>query len=316
MSDPGAHIDILRLMVIEGQYDPMEEANHTSIMHSLEGSPLLYRWLLDQDEFLIDFEQSVVKWDTFAGALLVKPNSNSSSRLEAVIAHGSDLRDPGGSGLFGDGLSLAHRATWFLFEVADNVDPRMRTKVLWDAGADFHTPKSRNRFGTTLDALFQSFLYNRLFHCRRKDERCKFNRKVIPAPTLMPVEEFIEYDRVEEIKFRSRIPKSLWFTWYAGIELSVLEVAQRWLDAWMEILHEAGIDIAEYGRREHQLHPDCLLHNSRGQARIYFEYGEHVDGCRIHATEIWMYDHYGVKPKKTMAAESSTMPCSWDFDDA
>lgn len=57
-------------------------------------------------------------------------------------------------------------------------------------------------------------------------------------------------------------------------------------------------------------HPEGLVDNHYGEARVYFEYGSHVDGCRIHVTEIKTHD----PAWKDDDAEPSTMPGSWDFD--
>ena len=305
-------------MVNEGQYDPMEQANGNSVMHSFGGSPTVYRWLLDQEEFIIDFEQwRPFEGQTIAAALIGSQHLNSSSCLEAVIARGSDVTDPGGSGMLGE-LWLPYRAVWSLRHVADVVDFPKRVKVLWNAGADFHTPRPYNFFGTTLDFLFfVSFLTMGDVHIEDKIER-----EFTPAPPLMSAEDVFEYDRLQDIphiKDRPRTPKSLWHTWWhkwhPGVELSILEVIQRHLDAWMEVLLEAGLDIAEYGRREEQLHPEGLLYNEWGEARVYFEYGEDVGGCRIHVTEIWALDPYNHHGKAATSAKTVKMPCSWDFDD-
>ena len=264
---------------------------------------------------MIDFEQPIpLALQTIAAALINSPHLNSSSCLEAVIAHGSDVTDPGGSGWLDDYISLPYRAIWSLLYVADVVDFPKRIKVLWDAGADFHTPRPQNRVGTTLDFLFYvSLIEDRAVHIENKVERGS-----IPPPPLMSEENIVGYDRLQDIsdiKDRPRIPKSQWRTWFPGVELSILEVAQRYLDAWIEVLLEAGLDIEEYGRREEQLHPEGLLHVNIGEARVYFEYGEHVGGCRIHVTEIWQFDPFNEYGKAATCAEDETMPGSWDFED-
>ena len=309
-------------MVKEGQYDPMEQASYTSVMHSFGGSLTAYRWLLDQEEFIIDFAQPRL-WDlqTIAAALIGSQHLESSSLLEAVIARRSDVTGPGGFRFFiGDDFRLPHMAVWDLARagMADVVDFPKRVKVLWDAGADFHTPRLHNRFGTTLDFLFEaSLVVDRAIHIEHKVER-----ELIPTPPLMSAEDVFEYDRLQDmahIKDRPRTPKSLWHKWWTirhpGVQLSILEVAQRHLDAWMEVLLEAGLNIAEYGRREKQLHPEGLLQNIYGEARVYFEYGEHVGGCRIHVTEIWAFDPFNHYGKAATSAETAKMPCSWNFDD-
>ena len=264
---------------------------------------------------MIDFEEPIpLALQTIAAALIESPHLNSSSHLEAVIAHGSDLTDPGGSDWLGENLWLPHRAVLSLFNVADVVDFPKRVKVLWDAGADFHAPQLHNYFGTTLDFLFLvSFISDRAVHIEHSVER-----ESIPAPPLMSAVDVVAYDRLQDIsdiKDRPRISKSQWHTWYLGHELSILEVTQRHLDAWMEVLLEAGLDIVEYGRREEQLHPEGLLYNIFGEARVYFEYGENVGGCRIHVTEIWVCGRFDRYQKAATCAETAKMPCSWDFDD-
>ena len=327
VSSPEAHIDILRLMVKEGGYDPMEQASDTSVMHSFSGSPRVYRWLLDQEEFIIDYEQlSSKKYDTIAAALIGSRELHSSSCLEAVITRQINVTEPGDSRWVGNELWLPHRAVLSLAleGIADIVDFPKRVKVLWDAGADLHTPRLHNIFGTTLDFLFEaSFICREDVHLEHKVEQ-----EPIPVPPLMSAEDVMEYDRLQDIahiKDRPRTPKSLWHKWWHDrcpgvercpmIELSTLEVVQRHLDAWMEVLLEAGLDIAEYGRREEQLHPEGLLDSDYAKARLYFEYGEHVGGCRIHVTEIWVFGPFNDCGTAATDAETAKMPCSWDFDD-
>ena len=309
ISHPAAYLDTLRTMIHEGQYDPMEEANRTTLMHSYWGTPTGYRWLLDQEDFLIDFEQKATTRGCSIAAALVsgREGLQISSCLEAVIAHGSELNDIAERESTGRHVSLAHGAVCDLPSMVEIDDFPKRIKILWDAGTDF---------GSSLDYLFSTCIQDRY-------EKFEVKRESIPAPPLMSdvfidydqfEDKFIDYDRFEDtsaIEFRPRIPKSLWRTWYPGNDLRILEVAQRHLDAWMEVLLEAGIDIAEYGRREDRLHPEGSLGNRYGEARVYFEYGGHVDGCRIHVTEILTYD----VAWKDDNAEPSTMPGSWGFDD-
>ena len=319
LSDPAAHLDILRILVHEGQYDPMEAAdgNGHSVMHSFEGSPTVYRWLLQQEEFLIDFEQECFNAWNIPVALIYSHNSNSSSCLEALVADGS-------LDSFDDRYSLSPWTVVCLFDMADVVDYPKRVKVLWDAGVDFHASQVNNEYGTTLNVLFWDVGYQRSLYDDStgiKPQKCEMERESIPAPPLEPEGDIIEYDRLEDkstIKDRPRTSKSLWHTWFPGQDLSILEVAQRYLDAWMEILLEAGIDIEKYGRREDELHPKGffigdLSDRNHTQARVIFEYGDHVDGCRIHVTEIWLCDRDG---ERATSVETSTMPGSWDFDDA
>ena len=309
-------------MVKEGQYDPMESASYTSVMHSFGGSLTAYQWLLDQEEFIIDFEQPR-PWDsqTIAGALIGSQNLDSSSFLKAVMAHESGVTDLGEIRFLAEeDLWLPHMAVWDLARagMADVVDFPSRVKVLWDAGFDFHTSRLHNRFGTTLDFLFSiSFIITIDVPLGHKVER-----EYIPVPPLMSAEDVLEYDRLQDIphvKDRPRTPKSLWHTWWPkrhpGVELSMLEVAQRHLDAWMEVLLEAGLDIAEYGQREERLHPEGLFYDRFGVARVHFEYGEHVGGCRVHVTEIWAFDPDKDYGTAATCAEPAKMPCSWDFED-
>lgn len=246
ISNPAAHVDILRIMINEGQYDPMEDADNTSVMHSFDGSPAVYRWLLGQEDFLIDFEQTAFDGRTIAGALIAENQAmQASSCLEALIAHGSDLNDLVGRKLTGCNVLLANSAVFDLRLVAEIDDFPKRIKVLWDAGADF---------AMTLYCLF--------FACAKDRYGIpELKRESFPAPPMMSAERVIGYDRLEDtstIKNRPRTPKSLWRTWYPGNDLSVMEVFQRYLDAWMEVLLEAGIDIAEYGWGEDQLHGSLL----------------------------------------------------------
>ena len=331
-SNPAAHLDTLRIMITEGQYDPMEEAYWTTVMHSFNGSPTVYRWLLDQEEFLINFEQIINGAWTIAAALVSSRQSNASEFLEAVIARGIDLDDPAGCPFLGPGFTLIHRAIGCLKDLADNLDFPKRIKVLWDAGADFHTPQIDNYFGTTLDFLIG--FATRWVGCNDTDYKSS-GVEPISTPSLASAEVVIEYDQLVDtsaIKSRSRVPKSLWRSWYPGNGLSILEIVQRHLDAWMEVLLEARLDLVDYGRREDRLHPEGLVNTKVYEfcieARVYFEYGDHVSGCRIHVTEIWKYeidtsdsytydsDMTDSNEEEVTSAKISTMPCSWDFDDA
>lgn len=241
-----------------------------------------------------------------------------SSYLEAAIAHRSNFRSRGRVHPFDDHHLLPYWTVFSLSVTVAVVDFPKRVKVLWDAGADFHKLRIHDSFGSTLDFLFTVVEGYRCGgkYAKINHQRCETDQTSIPSPPLWSSTDIIEYDRLEDtsaVEYRLRTSKSLWHTWYPGYDLSLLEVAQRWLDAWMEILVEAGLDIAEYGRREDELHPNGLFHNKYGEARISFEYGEHVSGCRVHVTEIWLYD-----PTRTRAtsAKASEMPGSWDFDDA
>lgn len=305
-------------MVNGGQYDPMEEVCHMSVMHWFNGSPAVYRWLLDQEEFLIDLEPRAFDTFSITTALILSTSSNSSSFLEAAIAHQSNFRYPGRLDSPDYGYWLAQLAISSLTHMAGDVDFPKRVKVLWDAGADFHTPGIHDSFGTKLDFLFcivgrRRYVGN---YAEINYQRCEIEQTSIPSPPLSSTTDVIEYDRLEDIsaiEYRPRTSKSLWRTWYPGKDLSLLEVAQRRLDAWMEVLLEAGLDIAKYGRREDELHPIGLFRFQHVGARVYFEYGEHVRGCRIHVTEIWLCDD---TVKKGSNAKASTMPGSWECDDA
>ena len=307
-------------MIHEGQYDPMEVSNTTSVMHAFVGSPTVYRWLLDQDEFLIDFAPSQYSPSNITAGLIVSVHPSASECLEAVIARCRTLGCLEENWFFWTKLSLAHTAVYAMVLQAGNIDLPNRIKVLWDAGADFHRSWNSEVLGTTLDFLVSVPKFYRSScrtgSCRTGNNECGVERQSIPAPPIKTTKDVFEYDRLaatSNIKYRFRTSRSLWYTWYPGDELSILEVVQRCLDAWMELLLEAGIDIVDYGRREDLLHPDGLLYCGFGQARVLFEYGDHVNGCRIHVTEIWVYDMY---KEKSPPAKTSTMPGSWEFDDA
>lgn len=318
---PEAHLDLLRIMVNEGQYDPMEKGNHhiPSFMHKFIGSPTVYRWLLDQEEFVVDFEQKAYDEWTIPAALLWEKGSNASRCLELVFANRSDPNNFNGSqsNHIDADRDLPHRAALVLRDLADNVDFPNRVKVLWDAGFDFLS-LSNSAHGTTLECLFTGAMHD--LYETTKHNRYRVERQSIPPPPLRSMEDVIEYDRLENnsnIKSRSRTSKSLWRTWYPGNELSILEKVQRHLDSWMEVLLEAGLDLVDYGRREDELHPEGLFSTSYGEARAYFEYGDHVSGCRIHVTEIWTYSpDFEEEATPATPAEPSTIPGGWNCENA
>lgn len=299
-------------MINEGQYDPMEEANSTSVMHQFRGSSTVYRWLLSQDVFMIDLKQKQYGRENVAVALSGSFESNASKHLEAVIAYGSGLNDLVAPYSLGD---VVLELVLHLQNIAGNVDLPNRVKVLWDAGADFHTLDHPYLNKTALEGLCWANACTVLSAGRTEYNKYGVDRQWIPSPSLMSTEDVVEYDRLEDtsdIKYRPRTSRLLWRTCYHGKDLSILEVAQRYLDAWLEVLLEAGLDIVAYGRREEELHPRGIICHPWGEWRLFFEYGDHVNGCRIHVTEIWVADP---NKAKAVSAETSTMPCSWDFRD-
>jgi hypothetical protein len=84
---PETHLDTLRVMIQDGQYDPMEHNGSTTAMHSCEGPSASYQWLFDQDESCIDFEDALtVGYNTIAAAQIISDESNTSEDLSAVLA--------------------------------------------------------------------------------------------------------------------------------------------------------------------------------------------------------------------------------------
>ena len=333
-SNPAAHIDILRLMIQEGQYDPMEDGIYGSVMHDFNGLFTVFKWLLDQEEFCIDLNQSHPIMGNIARSLMRSGEMDSSKCLEAVICRGDDSC----GWLLDDGISLAHVAAYCTTFLINNPDFPRRIKALRDASFDFHTRKTNSPSGTPFDALLVNALCQVLQAKSSYDRECNKPReesKSLPKPPTGSTRRVVDYDILDpdmNIKCRPRISKALWqtwntkgnLTWVAVSGLSLLEISQRYLDAWMEVLLEAGLDIAEYGRREDQLHPEGIIDNCYGEGRVVFEYGSHVNGCRIHVTEIWLYDpdddeetdeeEWSDDEEATTPAEPSKMPCSWDYD--
>ena len=284
-------------MIHEGQYDPMEDSIHGSVMHNFGGSSTVYKWLLDQEEFYIDFGQTSQSGATIASGLIYSTEMNFYTCLEAVIARGSDV-------VLGGDSWLAHHAAAYTPSCADNTDYPKRIKVLWDAGVDFHA-FSRKYMGTPFGCVLD-FALLRTFVAKTKYNICSVVRKPVPKPPTGSTRNTVDYDILDptlNIRCRPRVSKAVWQTWTTNgkpslealSELSILEIAQRHLDAWMEVLLEAGLDIASYGRREEVLHPGGVFVGRKGWAevRVVFEYGSHVNGCRIHATEAWLFRPQG-----------------------
>lgn len=326
-------------MINEGEYDPMEDGKYGSIMHNFVGSATVYQWLLDQEKFFIDFYQRHAIRGTVASSLLISSGTDASKCLEAVLRRGSDVNDYGGW-KSDNPVSLAHVAVCPFSDFADNVDFPKRIKVLLDAGLDFVPRKTDSALGTALEWLLPiSLLKKSEGNPDWKIENNKYREepKYIPKPATRSTRRVVYYDTLDpnlNLKYRPRISKALWQTWNTEgtptwdvvSGLSLVELAQRYFDAWMEVLLEAGLDIAGYGRREDLLHPEGVFHQSFfGEARVVFEYGSHVNGCRIHVTEIWLYDpdddeetdeeEGSGDEEETTPAETSKMPCSWDSDD-
>lgn len=93
----------------------------------------------------------------------------------------------------------------------------------------------------------------------------------------------------------------------------MLEVMQRFLDAWMRVLWEAGLNLEEYRVEEERLNTEGLFYHPIAEGRLVFEYGEHVNGWRIHVVELWSGDWYSNEEFSTTG--SAPMPCILDFDD-
>ena len=317
MSNPVAHINILRLMVREGQYDPMEDGKPGSVMHNFGVSSIVYQWLLDQEEFFIDFQQEDQNAETISMGLLYSNKLGFSNCLKAVLTRENDGNVEGAT-------MLAHHAAWSIPSHADNREYPKRIKVLWDAGVDFHALKLGS---TPLAVVLVSALF-RILGAKKKYNICGVVRKPVPKPSTRSTRRVIDYDILDptlNIKCRPRISKALRRTWSdrslptrdAISGLSLLEVTQRYLDAWMEVLLEAGLDIADYGRREERLHPGGISvgSNAWAEARVIFEYGSHVNGCRIHVIEIWVFEpEDDDRKEEAESAEPLAMPCSWDSD--
>ena len=108
----------------------------------------------------------------------------------------------------------------------------------------------------------------------------------------------------------SRLPRWLTMKLDSEDDLAVLRVMQRCLDAGMQLLREAGFDLEAYGKEQELQHPDGLFFNhSRGRARTNLEYGEHVNGCKIHLVEIGDDDQQ-LAPDFTLTSPK-VMPGSW-----
>ena len=319
MSNPAAHIDILRIMTHEGQYDPMEEASQITVMHEFEGSSMAYRWLLDQEDFFIDFFHTCgFTWGHLIIRLLNSNVFETSTYLESVLCRGNLVH------VAGD-LRLADHAAWSMAFIADNIDFPKRIKLLLDAGVDFHArPTGYTR--TALRSVLESALYH-TSDAKKKYNICTVEREFIPKPPTGSTRRVIDYDSLDptlNTKCRPRLSRAMWQTWNTEEELTLeavrglspLKITQRYLDAWMEVLLEAGVDIADYGRQEDQLHPEGIFGGSMGEARVVFEYGSHVSGCRIHVTEVWVFDFDDDDLEEEVeSAEAPAMPCSWDFDE-
>ena len=317
MSNPAAHIDILRLMIHEGQYDPMEDSIYGGVMHNFEGPSIVYEWLLDREEFFIDFDQKSPIGLTIASSLILASGLYISTCLKALIARGSHVV------LDGD-YSLVHDGAWSLALCADDLDFPKRIKVLWDAGVDFHAPVT-GTVQTPFEWVMNCAQF-RIFDAKTKYNIYSVERKSTPKPPRGWPRRVIDYDILDpglSLWCRPRLSKALWQTWItkgqltldAVSGLSLLEITQRYLDAWMEVLLEAGLDLADYGRREDQLCPEGVVVLNGGEARVVFEYGSHVNGCRIHVIELWVFDpENDDREEEATSAEAPAMPCSWNFD--
>ena len=320
--NPVARLDTVRIIVRDGQYDPMEESSGYTQMHLFCGIPTVFKWLLHQEEFFIDFEY-LAEGYTIASSHVVNSRLYSLEYLEALAAAKRGSKDPFELHIFREitGDTLIDIFVRSLQKVTDEPDLSKRIKVLWDAGIDFHA-SAENRL-LPLEALLTIVLYQRSIIKPSEQSGRDTEHKSIQRPlsgVKLNVEEYEGLEDNSAVKDRSRTPRSLWRTWYPGHDLSILEVVQRHFDAWTEVLFEAGLDITEYGRRKKEIYPGGLLQCGWGEARILFEFGEHVDGCRIQITETWLYGldnrEYDFNNKKEPTSTgNSKMPGGWCSDE-
>lgn len=88
-------------------------------------------------------------------------------------------------------------------------------------------------------------------------------------------------------KYRTNLSRNPRIHWMPSGKASIIDIVQRFLDAWVEVLREAEVDLVQYGRKEEELHSGNLFSKSKDQeVLLTVEYGDNANDLRIHAAAL------------------------------
>ena len=311
---PDIEVDTLRVLIHDGRYDPMELGHNLTVIDSYPGSLAAYEWLLDQDDFCIYHESSVILGQlTMLSRKAMSEHSHESERTAAVLKRVIALQD-----LCSEHWpSLISRVYSFILLPTFNElgIPELTNcvRALWEASANLLDPQDQ---GSTIDEILLSLINWSMFMWKHHwRERFNFH------PSKLSEEFVVERRKnqspneiISDLKNYPRFPRLLWKTWYPSNDLSALEVMQRCVDAQLEVLWEAGIDLETYGKNQALQHPrgfNFYKYDYWANATFVFEFGEHVHGCRIHIVEIGLR----MADYESVYGFAGKMPGSWNSED-
>ncbi|KAI9835263.1 MAG: hypothetical protein M1819_002407 [Sarea resinae] len=278
---PDNMVETLRVLVEDGQYDPAAREGNQTALDTYKGPAEGLKYLLNQNEFVLDFEDESYLFHY----LLQNPNTTRSRYLPELVATVLEHQKRHPETLQFEVLPRIVYNAPLQFEFLEF--PK-QIALLVSAGADVHLI-GRSSSKTLLDKLLEASaleLRDRFSTVPRYMEKNRGDPLSLESDSSTP------FRKVPRRELRSWYPADIPY-------LPGMELIQRLLDAWVEIIHEAGIDMEAYGRREESLHPDHIFSASLEdtdsrmpktrrlfQARFVFDYGEKVDGLRIRVVEL------------------------------
>ena len=137
-------LNTMRVMVQDGQYDPMESCYSLTVMHSYSGSVGAYQYLLDQDHFCIDPEGfDISNREGFALWQTMKRDPYKSERLVALFQRASLPQDFGREQRLTRAAPLFHHCLSPFSNSSANPEVHDSVSVSWIAGIKSYARKSK-----------------------------------------------------------------------------------------------------------------------------------------------------------------------------
>lgn len=290
-------VDVLRVLVVEGQYDPMEKggSEELTIMHSYFADLDGYQWLLDQNEFHIDFAQKTWIGFDVCDSISTTYDDDTSDLLEAILMRDLDRSARKGPFRIANWTtlhSLALLASGF-FQCRDFPD---RISLLLNYNGDL--PFGKGSRPSMLDAL--------LFDPCRGD-----------SPEVAKRHFDGQIDWRLDLHGRSPFKNTRLLPNATLAELNYFQYA---LDEWVRVLLEARADLKAYFHHEQDCHPENMFHLGTWTALLSFQYGEGAEPFRIRVVALHVCRKENAPTSSVDSTLegyrhlSATMPGTWTVD--